>query len=264
MSPVPPAAVPFGFAELCNRKDRERTRKPSAEAKRPFQREMHRLREIEKVIRDRTSAPHILPHTVEGEALIKAAAYAMQAMQGDGGLQPVLRNWCLRWAPWANIHAASVLAPILSQIGGRRRDLTADSCALLIKLTLADRWRLKIATIGSCDHSKAQRAKLSAQRKRVMDKERVAAKRRAEGARPRAEYEARSLSSTKPWEAEGVSRRTWERKRAKAVASPSRLDTSRTSDAVATNGTAAAPSDAVAMNKARRETHLSPSRRKWR
>jgi hypothetical protein len=42
--------------------------------------------------------------------------------------------------------------------------------------------------------------------------------RRARGARPRAEYEGNSLTRKKPWEAEGVSRRTWERRRRVASA----------------------------------------------
>jgi hypothetical protein len=37
-------------------------------------------------------------------------------------------------------------------------------------------------------------------------------KRRRAGAKPRAEYEAASLSKLKPWKAEGVCRRTWERR----------------------------------------------------
>jgi hypothetical protein len=37
--------------------------------------------------------------------------------------------------------------------------------------------------------------------------------RRAKGVKPRAVYLETSLSRTKPWEAEGISRRTWERRR---------------------------------------------------
>jgi hypothetical protein len=48
-------------------------------------------------------------------------------------------------------------------------------------------------------------------------------KRRAKGSQPREQYEANSFTRTKPWEARGISRRTWERrrKRERAVASPS-------------------------------------------
>ena len=52
----------------------------------------------------------------------------------------------------------------------------------------------------------------SRQARKVRDKDQKAAKRRAEGAKPHAESAAR----TKPWEAEGISRRTYYRRRQKA------------------------------------------------
>ena len=42
-------------------------------------------------------------------------------------------------------------------------------------------------------------------------------RRRKKRQTPRAEWLARSLSRTKPWEAEGISRSTWERRRNKAL-----------------------------------------------
>jgi len=67
--------------------------------------------------------------------------------------------------------------------------------------------------------------------KRERDRERKVAKLRAAGAVPRGVYLAKSLARAKPWEQEGISRRTWERRRARngmssanyegAVASPS-------------------------------------------
>lgn len=50
-------------------------------------------------------------------------------------------------------------------------------------------------------------------RKRRLDRERQERVRRAAGRSIRAEWLAASLSSLKPWEAEGISRRTWERRR---------------------------------------------------
>jgi hypothetical protein len=52
------------------------------------------------------------------------------------------------------------------------------------------------------------------------DRLRKQAERRAKGIIPRAEYIAGSLSATRPWEALGISRDTWERRR-KAAATPS-------------------------------------------
>ena len=72
--------------------------------------------------------------------------------------------------------------------------------------------KLKIRTIGSIDVKKRARMEI----RRVRDKVKRQNKRRAEGVRPRDEYEANSLSRTQPWRALGVSRRTWERHRNKA------------------------------------------------
>jgi hypothetical protein len=76
-------------------------------------------------------------------------------------------------------------------------------------VTYAQRQALGIRTIGSIDVKKGARRVLR-QRKDRLYRER---KRRAAGARLRAEYEANSLSRIKPWLAQGISRSTWERKR---------------------------------------------------
>ncbi|WP_159718581.1 hypothetical protein [Geminicoccus flavidas] len=49
--------------------------------------------------------------------------------------------------------------------------------------------------------------------RREHDRQRQAKTRRAHGAVPRAEYEAQALNRIKPWEAEGISRATWYRRR---------------------------------------------------
>jgi hypothetical protein len=68
---------------------------------------------------------------------------------------------------------------------------------------------LKIVTIGACDLLKAERTA----RRKAKARQRDEARRRTAGAETRAEYETNSLSKTRPWEAEGISRRTWERRR---------------------------------------------------
>ena len=71
-------------------------------------------------------------------------------------------------------------------------------------------------------------------------------KRRRNGVRTRAEYEANSISKTKPWEAAGFKcRRTWERHR---VASPSPLTFPvGTGDSLATTSAAERTSAGVSM-----------------
>jgi hypothetical protein len=88
----------------------------------------------------------------------------------------------------------------------------ADTLAVQLNLMEAERRRLGITTIGAVDLDKAARTARRGEQKR-MRKERS---RRANGAVSRAEYEAKSLSRTKPWEALGMSRRTWYRRHGKS------------------------------------------------
>lgn len=84
----------------------------------------------------------------------------------------------------------------------------ADTLAWRLRLTDAERTALKIKTIGAFDVSKAERLA----RRKECNRAAEVARRRAKGAKPRATYEAASASRTKPWEAFGISRRTWERR----------------------------------------------------
>jgi hypothetical protein len=81
---------------------------------------------------------------------------------------------------------------------------------------MADRTAPRITTIGAIDCSKAE----PVERRKGRKRNRVEAGRRAAGAVPREQYEANSLSRTRPWEALGISRRTWERRRKAPVATP--------------------------------------------
>jgi hypothetical protein len=78
----------------------------------------------------------------------------------------------------------------------------ADALGRLLRLTDAERTELKITTIGSVDVPRAERMK----RRRERARQRKAAKRRAAGAVPRAEYLARCRAKPKPWVILGVSR----------------------------------------------------------
>jgi hypothetical protein len=93
-----------------------------------------------------------------------------------------------------------------------RRHMTPDGLAEWLGLSYATRQKFHLRTIGACDVGRAARKVLRKRQNRL----RQETKRRAAGARPRTEYEARSLSATKPWEVEGMSRRTWYRRRNKA------------------------------------------------
>jgi hypothetical protein len=98
---------------------------------------------------------------------------------------------------------------ILERADALHQHRTADQLAQFLGVTYSQRRALGITTIGSIDITKRTRTLLRKRKKRRYNEQR----RRAQGARPRTEYEENSLMRTKPWEAEGMSRRTWYRKR---------------------------------------------------
>jgi hypothetical protein len=98
---------------------------------------------------------------------------------------------------------------IIEEASTTRRHCSADNLARFLGVTYEQRRRLGLTTIGSINVSKRDRRNLRMWHNRLAHERR----RRAMGMRPRAEYEANSLSRLKPWEAMNMSRRTWERRR---------------------------------------------------
>jgi hypothetical protein len=83
--------------------------------------------------------------------------------------------------------------------------------ARMLGVTKETRRATKSSMVFAVDESKQDRDDYRRERKRQHSEE----ARRKNGAIPRAEYEANSLSRTKPWEALGISRRTWERRQSR-------------------------------------------------
>lgn len=179
-----------------------------------FSKELLRLRDIEKVILSRHGKMIPDPEDTDDRetclAYVKAAALALSGQD--------IAGWCAKWAPWASKHEISRFVAMASS---RRQMMTADGVAGLLMVTWKERTELHLNTFGASDMSKADRTKLAQERKRERDKNRKADARRLSGMQDRRSYEAQSLSMQKPWEAEGISRRTWERRR---VASLSRVE----------------------------------------
>ncbi|MFI5411315.1 hypothetical protein [Kaistia sp. UC242_56] len=186
-----------------------------------FSIELQRLREIERVITARHG--QIIPETDDADIYLRAAALA--ATEQD------LSAWCARWAPWAS---AALVATVEIETANRNRMLPADAIAHLLMVTMAERDRLGLRTIGACDLPRDGRLKIARARKQQRDRQRQAAKRAEAQVLDRESYERQSLSRTKPWEAEGVCRRTWERRRAAMSQVPSRVEEDPTGDTLAT------------------------------
>ncbi|MDV4183286.1 hypothetical protein R1521_32820 [Rhizobium brockwellii] len=171
-----------------------------------FSLETLRLREIEAVIRSRHG--NGIPDPAGTDDVDSCHAY-LRAVAMTPGAQDLV-SWAKVWAPWAN-------PTDLDEIGGqrerRKRMIGADAVAKLLFVTMDERTALGLKTIGACDRSTEDRKKLARDTKRARDRAAKEKARREEGRVARASYEAESISRLKPWLAEGISRRTWERRR---------------------------------------------------
>ena len=171
-----------------------------------FSIETMRLREIEAVIRHRHG--NGIPDPDGSDDVETCHAY-LRAVAFTPGVQD-LASWSKVWAPWAT---EADIESISAQRSRRKRMIGAEPTARLLFVTLVERNALGLRTIGACDVSVDERRKLAIEEKRIRDRARQEQKRRAQGRVTRDSYEAASLSSLKPWLAEGISRRTWERRR---------------------------------------------------
>jgi hypothetical protein len=144
---------------------------------------------------------HVLPDDDAGrdDALIMAHHLANRP-----DAERRIGSWLTLWAPWM---ASSESAALTAKVLAKPLRWRADKLAIRLHLTEAERHRLRITTIGACDLDRAGRLRRQRQRARLRKEE----LRRADGAKPRADYEANSLSRTKPWEMLQMSRSSWYR-----------------------------------------------------
>ncbi|WP_210241925.1 hypothetical protein [Bradyrhizobium elkanii] len=115
-----------------------------------------------------------------------------------------IRAWASLWAPWLS---DAECTDLIAQVVKKPISWKPDTLAWRIGLTDAVRTLLGITTIGAIDCNKEQRE----QRRQGKKNAGKTARRRDAGAVSRAEYEAASAARNKPWEALGMSRRTWYR-----------------------------------------------------
>lgn len=189
-----------------------------------------RLREIGWTIPDRTydQIRAVLPEVAATyRVIISHSRWPLRSLQGQ------MEQWCDRMRI-GKVFTEDEIAEAIEQGEQRNSLASADRLAEILGLEYADRQRLAIRTIGAVDLDKRRRAIERNERKRERDRIRVAIKRRKRGAISREEYLAESLSRSRPWEREGISRRTWERRR---VASQSPPHIESPSDTLATTGT---------------------------
>jgi hypothetical protein len=161
----------------------------------PFNIAAIRIRELERLFGARYGQQ--LPDDDAGRDDIAIMAHHLaNAARGD----PAARIW--RWvrqrAPWVT---DSDLEALIEDTVKRPRRWRADRLAWRLGLTVADRDALGITTIGAVDMEASKRSDRRCEKNRAAQ----AARRRAAGACTRHQYEAASMSRTKPWKALGMS-----------------------------------------------------------
>jgi hypothetical protein len=118
------------------------------------------------------------------------------------------------WAPWMQPEEAGRLIDQINLTPARQRRPTASNLGERLYLTNGERERLKLWTIAAHDLDQHQSQEHRKAKRRARDRRR----RLLRGRKPRAEYEGNSANRAKPWELEGISRRTYYRRRKTAVA----------------------------------------------
>jgi hypothetical protein len=116
------------------------------------------------------------------------------------------------WSPWLPLAEAAQLIDQINRTPIYHRKPNAQQLGFRQRVTNQERERLRLWTIAPYDMTEEG---IREQRK-AKDRERKRRLREKRGSKPRAIYEAESISKAKPWEQEGISRRTWYYRQQKA------------------------------------------------
>jgi hypothetical protein len=133
------------------------------------------------------------------------------ASLAPAGAEKKVANLIELYAPWMQPDEAEALIQHLSVTPDYQKLRTAEELGRILHLTNADRERLKLWRIRPFDMTAEQLANQAKDRDRA-HRERA---RRKRGIRTKAAYLAELASRPKPWAAEGISQRTWQRRQKK-------------------------------------------------
>jgi hypothetical protein len=160
-----------------------------------------RLRELERLFSLRYGK--FLPRNAVGRDALTITAHHIVHMGPNA--EDHITAWARVWAPWMPAKRATELA---ARVIANPAKFKADTLGERLRLTREERDYLGITTIGAVGQSVQERKELRQYRRRL--KARLHRQRR--GAKTRSEYEEGALTRTKPWNALGISRRTWYRR----------------------------------------------------
>jgi hypothetical protein len=151
------------------------------------------------------------------------------------------------WAPWMSEDEADELLDEINRMPTWERKTKAGPLGQRLNLTYPERARLDLRTIAACDVTEAVMVQIRKQKKRQQNRLRYN--------KSRPEYLAGSLTQTKPWEQDGISRRTWERRR---VASQRHINLTKTSLLLATK-----EKEGVSVSECVRVATATPAGQTW-
>jgi hypothetical protein len=185
------------LGKLIDASNRAKRRDREARQRQPADRRMahFRLPELERIYADRYGP--VLPDDDAGRSDLFIAFNHIANMTGDVMARMVA--WARMWAPWMGEAEVQWRAARAAQQPLRWK---ADTLGKLLRLTDADRQRLRIKTIGACDVSKAERVRRVNERRNAKRQ-----KQTREGY-----LAANTASRAEPWKAEGISRAKWYRR----------------------------------------------------
>ncbi len=163
-----------------------------------------RLGDIRRLFRKRYG--HTLPDDDAGREDLRELLLPI-SLGSEAGRK--MENAVAVWAPWMAPDEATALIDDINLLAPRYRKPTARQLGERLQLTYDERKALGIHTIAPCDMSDDELQKCRKARRAYLQWKR----RQAKGSKTRAEYLGGSLARLQPWKAEGISRRTWYRRR---------------------------------------------------
>ncbi|MER9306775.1 hypothetical protein [Mesorhizobium sp. M0496] len=168
-----------------------------AKSRKGYSKALQRLAEVDRLIADRYG--QLLPPERLADFLTVATLCLKDA-----------HGWLNRYAPYAGDFDTAI-DPVKRSIEWRRWNLNVEEAGAKLALTFDERQRLRIVTMWAADLPINEQKAAVAKAKRERERLRIAAKREAK--KPRSEWLAdHQIERQHPWEAEGISRRTWYRR----------------------------------------------------
>lgn len=157
-----------------------------------------------------------------------------------------LVQWLRRAQPWVE-DPAVVVSTVLAKMHPRGKHLRDRQAGKIVNLRWEERKALSIKTMSPADLTPLEFAKIRKEAKRAADRARDERKRRATGAKA----QGASMTITKPWLAEGVSRATWYRRKHS-------IETVSSHACAISSGNGETDSSPLILNRIGREETVSP------